>query len=150
MIIVTGTSRGIGNSIALRLMNNGKHVVGLARTKGKLGIDEIECDVSNYHSVKEAAKTVKKMGQAVEAVINAAGIASMNLTVTTDEATVNRVVKTNLNGAIYCCQLFAPLMFKARLGLAKCERLKIALLALALHRRYKEAVRRLHARELGI
>ena len=40
----------------------------------------------------------------------------MNLTVTTDETTVDNVVQTNLIGTIYCCQLFAPIMLRQKYG----------------------------------
>ena len=50
------------------------------------------------------------------AVINAAGVASMNLAVTTDESTVQKLIQTNLVGTIYCCQLFAPMMLRQKHG----------------------------------
>ena len=35
----------------------------------------------------------------------------MNLAVTTDESTVQRLIQTNLAGTIYCCQMFTQLCF---------------------------------------
>ncbi|MEQ9071253.1 MAG: SDR family oxidoreductase, partial [Gimesia chilikensis] len=57
------------------------------------------------------------MPEAVDAVINAAGIASMNLALTTSEGAMQRIVQTNLVGTIYCCQMFAPLLIRERRGL---------------------------------
>lgn len=113
MIIVTGASRGLGKAIAERLIAKGEKVVGLARSSDNLCI---ECDVSDYSSVKNAARKVKLMKEPVKAVINAAGVASMNLAVTTDESTVRKVIQTNLMGTIYCCQLFAPIMLRQKYG----------------------------------
>ena len=113
MIIVTGASRGLGKAITERLIANGEKVVGLARSSDNLCI---ECDVSDYSSVKNAARKVKLMKEPVKAVINAAGVASMNLAVTTDESTVRKVIQTNLMGTIYCCQLFAPIMLRQKYG----------------------------------
>jgi len=116
MIIVTGASRGLGKAITERLTERGEHVIGLVRSTDGLEIEGIECDVSDYSSVKKAARIVKKMGEPVEAFINAAGVASMNLAVTTDESTVQKLIQTNLVGTIYCCQLFAPIMLRQKHG----------------------------------
>ena len=116
MIIVTGASRGLGKAIAQRLTDKGEKVIGLARSLDNPSIKSIKCDVSNYSSVKSAAKEIKKMKIPIKAFVNAAGIASMNLAVTTDESTVQKLVQTNLVGTIYCCQLFAPIMLRQKKG----------------------------------
>lgn len=116
MIIVTGASRGLGKAITERLIERGEKVVGLARSTVGLDVDAIECDVSDYTSVKNAAREVKRMKSPVKAFINAAGVASMNMAVTTDESTVQKLIQTNLVGTIYCCQLFAPIMLRQKQG----------------------------------
>ena len=116
MIIVTGASRGLGQAITERLIERGEEVIGLARNKSGLNINAIECDVSDYASVKNASKEVKRMKKPVKAFINAAGVASMNMAVTTDESTVQKLIQTNLVGTIYCCQLFAPIMLRQKQG----------------------------------
>jgi 3-oxoacyl-[acyl-carrier protein] reductase len=40
----------------------------------------------------------------------------MNMAVTTDENTVQKLIQTNLVGTIYCCQLFAPIMLRQKRG----------------------------------
>ena len=116
MIIVTGASRGLGQAITERLIERGKEVIGLARNTSELKINAIECDVSDYASVKNASKEIKRMKKPVKAFINAAGVASMNMAVTTDESTVQKLIQTNLVGTIYCCQLFAPIMLRQKQG----------------------------------
>ena len=116
MIIVTGASRGLGQAIAGRLIERGEEVIGLARDTSGLKINAIECDVSDYASVKNASKEVKRMKKPVKAFINAAGVASMNMAVTTDQSTVQKLIQTNLVGTIYCCQLFAPIMLRQKQG----------------------------------
>ena len=81
-----------------------------------LSIEAIECDVSDYASVKNAYRKVKQLKKPVKAFINAAGVASMNMAVTTDESTVQKLIQTNLVGTIYCCQLFAPIMLRQKYG----------------------------------
>jgi 3-oxoacyl-[acyl-carrier protein] reductase len=116
LIIVTGASRGLGKAITERLTKKGEKVVGLSRSVDELDIESIECDVSDYLSVKSAARKVKQMKTSVKAFINAAGVASMNMAVTTDESTVQKLIQTNLVGTIYCCQLFAPIMLRQKYG----------------------------------
>ena len=116
MIIVTGASRGLGQAITQRLIERGEEVIGLARNTSDLKINAIECDVSDYASVKNASKEVKRMKKPLKAFINAAGVASMNMAVTTDESTVQNLIQTNLVGTIYCCQLFAPIMLRQKQG----------------------------------
>ena len=116
MIIVTGASRGLGQAIAERLIEKGEDVIGLARSVTGMNHDAIKCDVSDYSSVKNASREVKRMKKPVKAFVNAAGVASMNLAVTTDESTVQRLIQTNLVGTIYCCQMFAPIMLRQKHG----------------------------------
>ncbi|MBK8973603.1 MAG: SDR family oxidoreductase [Hahellaceae bacterium] len=116
MIVVTGASRGLGNAICHRLAAKGERIVGLARSIEGLAFDAVACDVGEFASVKSAARQVKGFGEEVTALINAAGIASMNLAVMTDAATVERLIQTNLMGTIYCCQQFAPLMMRKKNG----------------------------------
>ena len=117
MIIVAGASRGLGQAITERLIERGEEVIGLARNTSGLNINAIECDVSDYASVKNASKEVKRMKKPVKAFINAAGVASMNMAVTTNESTVQKLIQINLVGTIYCCQLFAPLMLRHKQGI---------------------------------
>ena len=116
MIIVSGASRGLGQAITERLVERGEEVIGLARNTSGLKINAIECDVCDYASVKKASKEVKRMKKPVKAFINAAGVASMNMAVTTDESTVQKLIQTNLVGTIYCCKLFAPIMLRQKQG----------------------------------
>ncbi len=116
MILVTGASRGLGKSICERLLSKGVPVFGLARHVQDLSFPATDCDVSSYDDVKGVAQKLKKEGIKVNGLINAAGIASMNLAVTTPQKVSQNIIHTNLLGTIYCCQLFAPLMLRNKSG----------------------------------
>lgn len=116
MIIVTGASRGLGRAIADRLQKSGKEVLGLAREASNLRFEFKSCDVSNYNSVKDVARELRREKRELEGTIHAAGIASMNLAVTTPPGTTQKIIQTNLVGTINCCQLFAPLMIRRLSG----------------------------------
>ena len=116
MILVTGASRGLGKAISERLSEKGKRVIGLVRTPTSCEIESVQCDVTDYASVKAASRQIKQMKTPVESFINAAGVAAMNMAVTTDETTVQKLIQTNLVGTIYCCQLFSPIMLRQKRG----------------------------------
>ena len=89
-LVVTGASRGLGRHIATRALESGYGVIGLARTVEPLpGCHMIECDVGDPASVAAAAREVRKTAD-VYALVNAAGIASMNLVVMTPAETMER------------------------------------------------------------
>jgi 3-oxoacyl-[acyl-carrier protein] reductase len=116
MIIVTGASKGLGRAICERLINKKVDVLGLARNVEDVPFPSMSCDVSSYDSVKAVAQYIKKNGARVEGLVSAAGIASMNLAVTTPPRIAQQIINTNLLGTIYCCQLFAPLMLRNKQG----------------------------------
>ena len=116
MIIVTGASRGLGAAIVKRLNSVGVETFGIARNFVKAQKLTLPCDVSDYSQVKAAATQIKKLNKPVEDLINAAGIASMNLAITTPSQTSQKILNTNLLGTIYCSQLFAPLMIRKKKG----------------------------------
>ena len=112
MIIVTGSLRGLGKSIADDLRKKGLDVIGLSRTPDNT-LGDIQCDVSSYESIKNAAREVKKNNNnKVFALINAAGMASMNIAFATPYETSKKIVETNLLGAIYTNQIFGPMIIR--------------------------------------
>ena len=116
MIIVTGASRGLGRAVTERLLDAGHEVLGISREAEGLPFETVPCDVSDYDAVKSIAQNLRKRKIEVHGLINAAGIASMNLAVTTPPSMTQKLIQTNLVGTIHCCQLFAPLMIRRKNG----------------------------------
>jgi 3-oxoacyl-[acyl-carrier protein] reductase len=116
MIVVTGASKGLGRAICERLIEKQIDVFGLARNIDGIPFASMSCDISSYENVKSVIRTLKTNGVRVDGLVNAAGIASMNLAVTTPPITAQNIINTNLLGTIYCCQLFAPLMLRNKQG----------------------------------
>ncbi|MEO8155395.1 MAG: SDR family oxidoreductase [Rhizobacter sp.] len=116
MIVVTGASKGLGRAVCERLLSQGVEVFGLARNVSEVPFASMSCDVSSYDEVKAVAQQLKKDGAQVHGLINAAGIASMNLAVVTPPSVSQKIIQTNLLGTIYCCQLIAPLMLRKKAG----------------------------------
>jgi 3-oxoacyl-[acyl-carrier protein] reductase len=116
VIVVTGASRGIGRAICERLIAKGKNVLGLARDVSDVPFPALKCDVSIHEDWERVVHKLRLDKVNMEGLVNAAGIASMNLAVTTPSATTQRLIQTNLTGTIFGCQLMSPLMFRRRQG----------------------------------
>lgn len=116
MIIVTGASKGLGNHICKRLLAQGEEVIGLSRDVNGLDFESYQCDITSYEEIKSVTKKIKSKHHVAKAIINAAGVASMNLALTTPENVTDRLIRTNLIGTIHCCQLFAPFLIKNKTG----------------------------------
>jgi len=115
-VIVTGASRGLGRYCAEHLVAKGYRVVGLGRTVDRnAGFEMRELDVADSAAVRSVLRDCRR-DPSVYALINAAGIASMNLVVTTPAETVRRIIETNLLGTIYCSQQIAPALIKRGSG----------------------------------
>lgn len=112
MIVVTGASRGIGKAIADRLVARGEEVIGVARTIADSEFETLAVDVSSENQVKNLARLLRSRPTAVTALINAAGVASMNLAVLAPAPKVRSVIETNLFGTMFMCQALAPLMIR--------------------------------------
>lgn len=106
-IVVTGASRGIGAHICSSLSSKGYNVVGISRSgRAPDNVQAIACDVGDYSGLREAVKHTLK-DKTVFGLINAAGIASMNLAISTPPETVEKIIRTNLIGTINTCILFS-------------------------------------------
>ena len=116
MILVTGASKGLGNAICNRLTEKGLSVYGLSRSTDNLKFNCFKCDVTSYSEIRDVSIRIKQSGETISALINSAGIASMNLALTTPEKVTRRIIETNLMGTIFCCQLFGPLLIRNRKG----------------------------------
>ncbi len=115
-IIVTGSSRGLGEHICSSLSQRGYNVIGLSRSgRAPDQVQAIACDVGDYSDLKKALKQPLK-DKTVYGLINAAGIASMNLAISTPPKTVEKIIRTNLIGTINTCILFSKRFARNKCG----------------------------------
>jgi 3-oxoacyl-[acyl-carrier protein] reductase len=116
-IIVTGCSQGIGLFVANELTKLNYDVYGISRKKPKSNFkfNFIECDVSKSDDVKNVFSRFRK-DKEVYGLINVAGVASMNLLVSTPDETIKRIIETNLIGTIYCTKAIIPPMIRSKIG----------------------------------
>jgi len=116
MIIVTGASRGIGLAISNRLAQCGEEVLGISRSATSTLFETKSIDVTDFKSMKNLSDELRVSGREVKAVINAAGIASMNLALMANPQTSVNLVNVNFLGTVYSCQAFGPLLVRNRGG----------------------------------
>ena len=116
MLIVTGGSSGLGKDIAESLRSKGKEVLTISRSQVQEGNDHFSCDISDHAMLRSIYKSIKSSKKPVEGLINCAGIASMNLALTTPSEMSEKIVRINLLGTIYTNQVFAPLIIRNKKG----------------------------------
>ena len=115
-LVVTGSSRGLGRFVAEQAMAAGYRVVGLARSPASgAAFDSRACDVSDPQQVESTLHDLRR-DESVVALVNTAGIASMNLVLTTPVETMAKIISTNLLGTIYCCQTIGRILARNKFG----------------------------------
>jgi 3-oxoacyl-[acyl-carrier protein] reductase len=126
--LVTGSGRGIGKAIALRLAGMGCDVVvsdiniqsaeETASAIGKLGNRSLamEADVSKSESVEAMVKKSYDTFQKIDVLVNNAGVTRDNLLMRMDEKDWDFVLDINLKGAFLCTKHIIRGMMKEKQG----------------------------------
>ena len=125
---VTGASRGIGKSVALRLAADGRHVVLASRSEGPLSevkaqIEEAggkasvcAVDISDRKAFAEAVEGVASEHGRLDILVNNAGITRDNLLLRMSDEEWDSVIETNLTSAFVAMRAAARAMMKGRFG----------------------------------
>ncbi|MGH7133218.1 MAG: 3-oxoacyl-[acyl-carrier-protein] reductase [Phycisphaerales bacterium] len=125
---VTGASRGIGKSIALRLAKDGRHVVLCSRSAAPLNdlkaqieanggkASVMACDVADSPAMTKAIEdTVAQHGR-LDILVNNAGITKDGLAMRMSDADWDLVINTNLKSSFVASRSAARAMMKNRFG----------------------------------
>ncbi|HEX6821151.1 MAG TPA: glucose 1-dehydrogenase [Candidatus Sulfotelmatobacter sp.] len=126
--VVVGGSSGIGKVLALGLANGGADVVSSARRKdlvdelageiealGKRSL-RVTCDVADRASLERLLQACLDAFGKVDILVNAAGVTKRAPTLDYKEEDWNRILETNLTGALRACQVFGRHMIERRYG----------------------------------
>ncbi len=108
-VVVTGGSKGIGRAIVQRFAALDDDVVALGRDKSalqELGVRTAVCDVTDEHAV---TKTFGKL-EAVDVLVNNAGIAETAPLISTTLASWARHFDVNVTGPFLCMRAVVPQM----------------------------------------
>jgi len=119
VMLITGARKGIGRALAEYYVEQGWHVIGCSRQASDLAHDNyrhVTLDVSDEDAVKALMTSIRKSEGRLDALINNAGIASMNAALLTPLDSVRRVLDTNVVGTFLLCREAARLMQKNKFG----------------------------------
>jgi 3-oxoacyl-[acyl-carrier protein] reductase len=101
-VLITGTSRGIGEALAEHYLAAGDQVVGCGRSPSSLTHERYtHCalDVTDAGAVDRLFKDLKQQFKTLDVLINNAGVASMNAVALTPVEVARRVMETNFIAA---------------------------------------------------
>jgi dehydrogenase/reductase SDR family member 7B len=126
VIVITGASSGIGESLSCFFARKGSKVVMAARNFEKLseiseklqkeGLDTyaVKCDVSVEQDCKDlVAKTIEKYGN-IDVLINNAGISMRALFEDLDISVIQKLMGINFWGTVYCSKYAFPYLLKSK------------------------------------
>ncbi|MDA3779569.1 MAG: SDR family NAD(P)-dependent oxidoreductase [Bacteroidales bacterium] len=119
VILITGTSKGIGLQLCHHYLNMGFFVVGCSRSKSNIQHDNYihhELDVSDEIEVIRMVRNTIKRLKKIDILVNNAGIASMNHILLTPMSTVTKIMNTNFVGTYLFVREVAKTMIKNKYG----------------------------------
>jgi 3-oxoacyl-[acyl-carrier protein] reductase len=117
--LITGTRTGIGKHLAQHYAALGHTVVGCSRTPPDWscpGFQHLEADVADEQQVRRVMAEINGRFKRLDHLINNAGIASLNHSLLTPGATVQKVLATNALGTFLVSREAAKLMQRRRYG----------------------------------
>jgi 3-oxoacyl-[acyl-carrier protein] reductase len=117
VILVTGGSKGIGQGIAVRLIQAGHRVAATYRTGDvPQGVVGVQCDVTDPSQVEAAFAQVESALGNVEVLVANAGITRDTLLMRMSDEDWDQVIGTNLTGAFRVARRAARPMIRGRFG----------------------------------
>ena len=119
VVVVTGAARGIGDAIALAFAEAGAKVYSLDLGKPdqpRAGVTDIETDVSNPDSVRDAFAAVDRDGGGLDVLVSNAGIQRVGLIGRLPYEQWSAVINTHLTGYFLCASEVVPRMLKQGRG----------------------------------
>lgn len=120
VIVVTGVSSGIGQCVAQLLGELGMQVFGTVRNlqsaTAVAGVQLVEMDVTNDHSVKRAIAHVLAEGGRIDGLVNNAGYVLMGAVEETSVEEAQAQFDTNFFGVMRTIQATLPAMRQQRSG----------------------------------
>lgn len=127
--LVTGSSRGIGRTIALKLAEKGCSVVvnylsndraadQVVKQITKMGRKavSVQCDVSNFAHVEEMINKVKDRLGKLDILVNNVGPFLYKTIFDTTIQEWHQMMNSDLNSVFYCCKMVVPLMREQKSG----------------------------------
>ena len=128
-VLITGASRGIGRSTALKFAQNGYHVFincrssvdALEKVKAEIDNNGGSCtivtgNVGNPDDVRSIFNTIKEITGGIDVLINNAGISYIGLLTDMTDSDWDNIISTNLSSVFYCSRAALPYMVSQKSG----------------------------------
>lgn len=115
-ILITGASRGLGKQVAEHFLSHGNNIIGCSRSESEIdhpAYRHYQLDISSQEQVSDLFIKIRKEIKQLDALINNAGIASMNAFALTPVETFERIFDVNVKGTFLFCQKALGLLKKA-------------------------------------
>jgi 3-oxoacyl-[acyl-carrier protein] reductase len=119
VLMITGTSRGIGLGLAEHYLAQGDLVCGCSRAPSGIrhdGYTHFELDVADENAVVSMVRNSVRRHGRIDGLLNNAGIASMNHALLSTAATARTIFATNFHGTFLFCREVAKAMVRAKSG----------------------------------
>ncbi|CAD5285917.1 Oxidoreductase [Alteromonas sp. 38] len=119
VILITGSSRGIGLYLTHYYLNAGHIVIGCSRSELSIehqNYQHFSLDVASEIDVKSLFSSIRKRHKRLDVLINNAGIAAMNHAMLTPLSTVEKIFSTNVFASFLFCREAVKLMRKNQYG----------------------------------
>lgn len=119
VVVITGTSKGIGKAMALYYLNKDFVVAGCSRSRSSIDHENyrhFELDITDEKAVVSMIRAIKKEFKKIDILINNAGIASMNHILTTSNESISKLFNTNFLGTFLFTREVAKVMMKEKYG----------------------------------
>lgn len=100
MIVITGASDGLGLQLAKLYSKSGKKVVNISRRNCEYASTNILADLREGSEIARAAREVSSIEEPLEAIINCAGVVSVQSFGEITEDEIKRLMSTNLKSAM--------------------------------------------------
>ena len=116
-ILITGSSRGLGKALAEHYLDRGDRVFGCARSEGTIqheNYSHYQVDIASPEEVTHFFASLRKEIKYLDAIINNAGIASMNAFALTPVESFQKIFEINVQGTFLFCQKSLGLLKKAK------------------------------------
>lgn len=124
VVLITGSSRGIGAATARLAKEYGARVVLHGKEESKqlkefaklLNVPYVFCDITNESNVKKTVEQIMSSEKKIDVLVNCAGITNSKYFLETTEQDWLDVFRVNVLGTVNFCKAVIPFMQKANYG----------------------------------